>query len=59
MSAGAEAAGRLLDEAHMVLRQENSPAREVTAALRLAHGADPRSGLRTVLLPTDRRGGAR
>ena len=55
MSAGAEAAARLLAEAHMVLRQKKSPAREVTAALRLAHAADPRAGIRTVL----RRGGAR
>lgn len=56
MSAGAEAAAHLLDQAHEVL--QGSPAREVTAALRLAHGRDPRAGLRT-LLRADRRGGAR
>lgn len=59
MSAGANAAAQLLAEAHMALRQQGSPAKEVTAALRLAHGRDPRSGLQTLLRQAQRRGGAR
>lgn len=59
MSAGADAAGRLLDLAHRALTEMESPAREVTAALRLAHTANPQSGVRTVLRHTGRHGGAR
>lgn len=59
MSAGAEAAGQLLDEAHQALRKMQSPAKHVTAALRMAHYANPSTGLRTVLRPDEQSGGAR
>jgi hypothetical protein len=59
VSAGAEAAGRLLAEAHQALREMESPAKHVTAALRMAHHANPSTGVRTLLLPDEQSGGAR
>ena len=57
MSAGAEAAAQLLAEAHMALRAMGSPAKKVTAALRLARSANSSTGVRTVLRQAKRGGG--
>ena len=59
MSAGADAAGRLLNEAHRALTEMESPATEVTAALRLAHSTNPSTGVRKVLRRDERHGGKR